>query len=115
MALAVRTGMRRGSLLALRWMDVDMKQKRIYLRTTKTVAIQILPLSAAALQVLESLAEGKSPDLVFAGVDAHLLSVTTRRVFAKIGIDDASFHTLRHTAASWMVEAGVDLYVWASS
>jgi integrase len=110
MALAARTGMRRGSLLALRWMDVDMKQKRIYLRTANTGAIQILPLSAAALQVLESLAEGKSPDLVFAGVDAHLLSVATRRVFAKIGIDDASFHTLRHTAASWMVEAGVDLY-----
>ena len=26
------------------------------------------------------------------------------------GLADASFHTLRHTAASWMVAAGVPLY-----
>jgi integrase len=108
--LAACTGMRRGSLLALRSIDVDVKQRRIYLRTMKTGAIQVLPMSDAALQVLQSLPEGKSPDLVFSGVDAQLLSVTTRRVFAKIGVDDASFHTLRHTAASWMVQAGVDLY-----
>jgi integrase len=110
MALAACTGMRRGSLLALRWGDVDVKQRRIYLETTKTSAIQVLPISDAALQVLQSVPEGMSPDLIFSVVDAQLLSVTTRRVFAKIGIDDASFHTLRHTAASWMVQAGVDLY-----
>jgi integrase len=26
------------------------------------------------------------------------------------GVHDASFHTLRHTAAAWMVQAGVSLY-----
>ncbi len=108
MALAVATGMRRGSLLGLRWMDVDYKLRRIYIRTKTTP--QVLPLNDAALQVLASLPAGASSDLVFAGVDAKLLSVTTRRVFAKLGIMDASFHTLRHTAASWMVQQGVDLY-----
>ena len=29
---------------------------------------------------------------------------------ARLGIMDASFHTLRHTAASWMFQQGLDLY-----
>jgi site-specific recombinase XerD len=43
-------------------------------------------------------------------VDPAFLSFYTKRVFAKIGAPDASFHTLRHTAASWLVMQGVDLY-----
>jgi integrase len=45
-----------------------------------------------------------------AGVDAANLPVCTKRVFKRLGIPDASFHTLRHTAASWLVQQGVDLY-----
>jgi integrase len=110
MALAVCTAMRRGSLLGLRWMDVDLPRRRIYLRTTKSGPMQVLPLSDSALQVLDSLPVGGSSDLVFPGLGGAALTVATRRVFAKLGILDASFHTLRHTAASWMVQQGVDLY-----
>jgi hypothetical protein len=38
------------------------------------------------------------------------VSVYTKRVFHRLGVPDASFHTLRHTAASWLVMEGVDLY-----
>jgi integrase len=110
MAFAVCTGVRRGEMLALRWMDVDMKNRRLYLRETKNGALRILPISEAALTVLQSLPDGAPGGLVFAGVDAAFLSVYTKRVFKQLGIPDASFHTLRHTAASWMVQQGVDLY-----
>jgi integrase len=53
---------------------------------------------------------GGSSDAVFADVEASRLSVYTRRVFNRLGIKDASFHTLRHTSASWLVQQGVDLY-----
>lgn len=110
MGLAVATGARRGSLLALRWMDVDEKNRRLYLRETKTGDVQVLPINDAAGMVLGSLTRGASADLVFPDVDAQKLSVYTKRVFERIGIADASFHTLRHTAASWAVQAGEGLY-----
>lgn len=110
MAFAACTGVRRGEMLSLRWMDVDVEHRRLYLRETKNGALRILPLSVAALQVLGSLPPGAAGDPVFAGVDAANLSVYTKRVFKRLGIPDASFHTLRHTAASWLVQQGVDLY-----
>jgi integrase len=110
MAFAACTGVRRGEMLSLRWMDVDVENRRLYLRETKNGALRILPLSVAALQVLGSLPQGAAGNPVFAGVDAANLSVYTKRVFARLGIPDASFHTLRHTAASWLVQQGVDLY-----
>lgn len=110
MAFAACTGVRRGEMLSLRWMDVDMKNRRLYLRETKNGALRILPIPESALTVLRSLPQGAPGDAVFAGVDPTFLSVYTKRVFKRLKITDASFHTLRHTAASWMVQQGVDLY-----
>jgi len=110
MAFAACTGVRRGEMLSLRWMDVDMANRRLYLRETKNGALRILPIPEFALSVLRSLPVGAGGDAVFAGIDPARLSVYTKRVFTRLGIPDASFHTLRHTAASWLVMEGVDLY-----
>ena len=110
MAFAACTGVRRGELLSLRWMDVDLNSRRLFLRETKNGTLRILPLSGSAIGILQSLPMGATADPVFAGVDPARLSVYTKRIFARLGIPDASFHTLRHTAASWMVQQGVDLY-----
>ena len=110
MAFAACTGVRRGEMLALKWMDVDAARRLLYLRETKNGELRILPIPEAALTVLRSLPQGASADPVFAGVDAEKLSVYTKRIFESLGIRDASFHTLRHTAASWMVMEGASLY-----
>lgn len=109
-ALAAFTGMRRGELLGLRWLDIDLPNRRVYLRETKNGSLRVLTLNELAVQVLASLQQGGPGDLVFSGVDPHRLTVYTRRIFAKLGIDGASFHSLRHTTASWLVMKGVDLY-----
>ena len=110
MALAAFTGMRRGEILGLCWKDVDLANQRTYLTETKNGTLRVVALNALAVQVLKSLPVGEPGALVFPDVDAARLSVYTRRVFASVGIMDASFHSLRHTAASWLVMEGVDLY-----
>ncbi len=37
------------------------------------------------------------------------ISKATKAAMKVAGIDDATFHTLRHTAASWMVQGGVPI------
>ena len=110
MALAVFTGMRRGEILGLCWKDIDLDNQRAYLTETKNGTLRVLALNGLAVQVLKSLPKRAPGDLVFSTVNAAHLSVYTRRVFASVGIRDASFHSLRHTAASWLVMKGVDLY-----
>ncbi len=41
----------------------------------------------------------------------HTVQVAFERARDRVGLDDATFHTLRHSAASEMVNAGVPLYV----
>ena len=67
-------------------------------------------IDTGAVQVLRSLPVSDSGQQVFPDVNAARLSVYTHRVFASVGIADASFHSLRHTAVSWQVMEGVDLY-----
>jgi len=110
MALAAFTGMRRGEILGLCWKDLELAKNRLYLTETKNGTLRVLTLNRLAVQVLKSLPQGKQGELVFPNVNAAHLSVYTRRVFSSVGIQDASFHSLRHTAASWLVMKGVDLY-----
>jgi integrase len=110
LALAAFTGMRRGELLGLRWMDVDLENRRLYLHETKNGSLRVLPLNQLAFGLLSMLPRTAPADAVLAGVDGQKLSVYTRRLFQSLGIQDASFHSLRHTTASWLVMAGVDLY-----
>ena len=110
MAMAAFTGMRRGEILGLCWKDVDLDAQRVYLPETKNGTLRVLTLNHLAMLVLQHCPVGQPDERVFPNVDAARLSVYTRRVFASVGIKDASFHSLRHTAASWLVMEGVDLY-----
>lgn len=101
--------MRRGELLGLRWIDVDLLGRRVYLHGTKNGRRRILVLNKLAVQVFMNLAQSQPTDFVFAGMDGQKLSVYTRLLFAKIGIKDASYHSLRHTHASMLAMAGVNL------
>ena len=126
---AIHTGMRRGELLALKWRAVDLERGELLVEpeTEKTGRGRVVPLTDELHAELTHLRGHRSrpaldgSDPVFGLHDGEALSVNDlRRLFPTalkrctiIPLNKrgrVSFHTLRHTAASIMVAAGVPLF-----
>jgi len=115
--LAVATGMRRGEVLGLRWLDVDSKGGRIMLPQTKNGEGRIVYLNKLAQAALASIPreDVKPTDLVFVGesITPENVSLAFLRACRAVSISDFRFHDLRHTAASWMRMNGADIHTVA--
>ena len=117
-ALAAFTAMRRGEILNLRWLDVDLKGRRILLPQTKNGDGRIVYMNKMAVQVIESqwIKDAKSTDQVFPLADdctPDNISKGFAVVCRRLQIEDFHFHDLRHTAASWMRIRGADIHTVA--
>ncbi|OFV94076.1 MAG: hypothetical protein A3F68_05545 [Acidobacteria bacterium RIFCSPLOWO2_12_FULL_54_10] len=102
-ALAVSTGMHRGEIPGLRWLDVDIINQRIMLPQTKNGEGRIVYLNQSALAALGSLPvdeRTKVTGRLFPAVTPNQVSVAFQRACRKLGIQNFRFHDLRHTAAS---------------
>src|SRR5262245_37209634 len=110
-ALAVTTGMRRGEILGLRHLDIDLASSTIWLPQTKNGEGRVVHLNHTAKAALESLEPHSGPPntLVF-DLDADYTSQAFRKACADAGIVDFRFHDLRHTAASWLRMTGADIH-----
>ena len=115
--LGVNTGLRRGELLQLRWRDVDLQRGMLTVRGdgAKTGQTRHVPLNSQAAQVLQA---WKPPALesdwcVFGGSKLTTPLVAIKKGWAAVlkaaKITGFRFHDLRHTFASKLVMAGVDL------
>jgi integrase len=109
-ALAVSTGMRRGEILNLRRLDVDLSNRRIMLPQTKNGEGRIVYLNDMAMMVFDSMPEGLPGDRVFADWNGPRVAHAFERARAEVKLVDFRFHDLRHTAASWMRMAGADIH-----
>jgi integrase len=115
--LALNTGLRRGELFALTWGDVDLVQCRLTVRgaSAKSGLTRHVPLNTEAANVLRawrpSTNDGPA-DLVFPGAEGKpMFSLKTAwsGVATAAKLKEFTFHDLRHTFASKLVQAGVDL------
>lgn len=114
--LAVCTGMRRGEILGLRWLDIDLSHARIMLPQTKNGDGRIVYLNQLAQDVLRSLmdsAHAEPVNKVFASLTPEQVSVAFRRACISVGIADFRLHDCRHTAASWLRMSGADIHTVA--
>ncbi len=117
--LLLATGMRRGELLGLRWLDIDRNGGRILLPQTKNGEGRTVYLNALACRVIDSLPHAKdarSTDRVFPEDEQHSpenVSLAFLRACRRVKIADFRLHDLRHTCASWMRMQGADIHVVA--
>lgn len=106
--LALNTGMRRGEITQLTWADVDLKAKRVTVRAgyAKSGKARHIPLNSEAVAVLREW-KRQQPDGRLFRVISTAKSWAALMVAAKL--ENFRFHDLRHTFASKLVMAGVDL------
>ena len=112
---SVETGLRKSNVTGVQWSQVDLRRRCAWIhpdqaKGRKAIAV---PLSAAAILVLREQI-GKHPVNVFSYRGKPIKQLNTkawRRALRRAGIEDFRWHDLRHTWASWHVQAGTPLHV----
>lgn len=106
--MALNTGLRRGEITQLTWPDIDLRKKILTVRAgyAKSGKARHIPLNSEALAVLKQWKKQQPEGVLF-----NLTSVTKSwgKLTEHAGIADFRFHDLRHTFASKLVMAGIDL------
>lgn len=109
-SLALETGMRRSELLRVRWNDVDLETRTLSIREAKNGHPRTIPLSSAAVGVLEG---GQSPEAAYSDfvfdVSPNAVRLAWERMRRKAGIKNLRFHDLRHEAISRFFEKGLSM------
>lgn len=114
--LSIHTGMRMGEQYSLHWNQVSFERRQIYLPKTKNGHPRTIPLNAVALAALEQMRGGRKPSdgvPVFSSIWSGGALQGSRGWFPtaleEAKIEGYTWHCNRHTFASRLVMAGVDL------
>jgi integrase len=116
-ALSLATAARQSALLELTWDRVDMDRRRIKLAMGEATDDQqkrraTVPMNKRAYRYLRVMREAATCNHVIEWGGHRVLSI--KKGFAgaceRAGIEGVTPHILRHTAASWMAEARVDMF-----
>ena len=112
---SLETGLRRAKVTGLEWSQVDLARRTAWIHPDQAKARKAIavPLSAAAVIVIREQI-GKHLTHVFSYRGHRVTQVNTkawRAALARVGISEFRWHDLRHTWASWHVQAGTPLHV----
>jgi len=111
--MALHTGMRKREILDLRWENVDLKRRLIYVANTKTDEKREIATNSILHRTLAELRKERKGPYVFPGKEDGKPYIDIRKGFRaalkKSDIKNFRFHDLRHTFASHLVMRGVDL------
>jgi len=119
--LSIYCGARAGEIFSLQWSDVDQVNGLVTLRDTKSGKTRTVHMPETVKVMFATMAPGNNSTLVFPGKGGKQLkqiSKTFDRTVTILGFNDGiedrrqkvTFHTCRHTCASWLVQAGIPLF-----
>ena len=108
------TGLRAANVTGLTWEQVDLERKVAWVHPDQAKARKAIavPLNGAAIEVLER-QRGRHTERVFTYEGAPVRQLSTKawyKALKRVGISDFKWHDLRHTWASWHVQAGTPLF-----
>lgn len=114
---ALNTGMRLGEITALEWKDIDFKRKILRVDNkeehhTKNYQVRAIPMNDVLVNVLRKVPRRLDSPYVFqrrSGEKFHKMKTSYMNARERVGLTDVRFHDLRHTFASQLVMAGVDI------
>lgn len=118
--LLLLTGCRRGSLLAMRWQEIDWERGLWRIPDAKGGQVVVVPLVAPAVAILEARRrEANGHGWVFPGRygRGHLVDPMPawRRICQRAGLENARIHDLRRTLGSWMAKDGAPILTIAKA
>jgi len=112
--LLLLTGARVSELLRAEWRHVDLERRAWLIPTSKTGKPRHVPLSQAAIDIIDQLPRFDGCPYIVPNPETKLPFVTLKRAWqtvrkeARLGY--LRIHDLRHSAPSFMINAGIDLY-----
>jgi len=105
---SIHGGLRKGELKALRCRDIDLVGRMLHVREAKGGEGRSIPLNDVLFAALSTI-QGEPGELVFRGNTLTNLRDIWDQAVKDAKLDNFKFHDLRHTFASRLVMAGVDL------
>ncbi len=113
---ALNTGMRQDEILSLRWPEVDLFRRTLTILKSKNGERRTIPLNQTALELLKAknkvrhISNYVFPSQVGTKIQTNRLVRAFIKAVKRAGLEDFHFHDLRHTFATRLAQAGVDLY-----
>jgi integrase len=112
--LLLLTGARKGELLQAKWQDVDLDRRLWFIPLSKNGKSRHVPLSKAAIAIIQQLPRPAGCPYLVPNLDTGRPFVTLKKAWQtardQADLPGLRIHDLRHSAASLMINAGVDLY-----
>jgi len=110
---ALNTGLRIGEILSLTWESVDLEKNLLTVFAPKTQKTREIPINAKARGILDFWALGRKNEFVFYNHETGkpFVDLDTGLALAckKAGIGGITWHRLRHTFTTRLLEQGADL------